>query len=85
MNYYSLEERIIAEGEYIVETSGTIRSTAQKFSVSKSTVHKDLSQKLPYINERLFIEVKKLLGENLSVRHIRGGNATKLKYLNKKG
>lgn len=82
MNYYSLDERIIAEGQYIVETSGTVRSTAKKFGISKSTVHKDLAVKLYYINERLYHEVKKLLGDNLSVRHIRGGNATKIKYQN---
>ena len=82
MDYYSLDERIIAEGQYIVETSGTVRSTAKKFGVSKSTVHKDLAVKLYYINERLYHEVKKLLGDNLSVRHIRGGNATKIKYQN---
>ena len=82
MDYYSLDERIIAEGQYIVETSGTVRSTAKKFGVSKSTVHKDLAVKLYYINERLYNEVKKLLGDNLSVRHIRGGNATKIKYQN---
>lgn len=81
MNYYSLDERIVAEGQYIVETSGTVRSTAKKFGVSKSTVHKDLSFKLFYIDERLYHEVKKLLGDNLSVRHLRGGNATKMKYL----
>ena len=84
MDYYSLDERIIAEGQYMIETGGTVRSTAKKFGVSKSTVHKDLSQKLAYINERLYIEVKKLLGENLSERHIRGGNATKMKFFNAK-
>lgn len=84
MTFSSLDERIIAEAEYILETSGTVRSTAEKFGVSKSTVHKDLSIKLRYIDERLCRQVKKLLGDNLSVRHIRGGNATKIKYKNKK-
>ncbi len=80
MTYSDLDERIIAEAHYILESSGTVRSTAIKFGVSKSTVHKDLSQKLYYINERLFIDVKKLLGDNLSERHLRGGEATKRKY-----
>ena len=84
MTFSSLDERIIAEAEYILETCGTVRSTAEKFGVSKSTVHKDLSIKLRYIDERLCRQVKKLLGDNLSVRHIRGGNATKIKYKNKK-
>ena len=80
MQYYSLEERIVAEAHYFLESGGTVRSTAKKFDVSKSTVHKDLREKLPEINRALFKEVLKLLGENLSERHIRGGLATKKKY-----
>lgn len=80
MRYDILEERIIAEGEYILDSGGTVRSTAEKFGVSKSTVHKDLSQKLYHLDERLYHEVRKLLGDNLSARHIRGGEATRKKY-----
>ena len=80
MRYDIPEERILSEGEYIIESGGTVRSTAEKFGVSKSTVHKDLSQKLYYLDERLYAEVKKLLGENLSARHLRGGEATRRKY-----
>ena len=80
MTYSDLDERIIAEAHYILETSGTVRSTAVKFGISKSTVHKDLSQKLYYISEPLFLDVKKLLSENLSERHLRGGEATRRKY-----
>ena len=84
MHYYSIEERIIAEAHFFLESGGTVRSTAKKFDVSKSTVHKDLSEKLAYINSALYKDVKKRLGENLSERHIRGGNATKEKYIIKK-
>ena len=80
MRYDILEERVIAEGEYILDSGGTVRSTAEKFGVSKSTVHKDLSQKLYHLDERLYKEVRKLLGDNLSARHIRGGEATRKKY-----
>ena len=82
MFYYDIDERILAEGEYIVENSSTVRATAAKFGVSKSTVHKDLSYKLKYLDEALFYSVEKVLQKNLSERHLRGGVATKLKYLN---
>lgn len=82
MFYYDVDERILAEGEYIVENSSTVRATAAKFGVSKSTVHKDLSCKLKYLDEALFFSVEKVLQKNLSERHLRGGVATKLKYLN---
>ena len=81
MQYYSLDERIIAEAHYFIESGGTIRTTAKKFDVSKSTVHKDLSEKLAFLNPALFAEVKTRLNINLSERHIRGGNATKQKYV----
>ena len=75
------DERILREAEYMIESNGTVRSTAKKFGVSKTTVHKDLSQKLYYIDQRLFKDVEALLKTNLAERHIRGGNATKKKYL----
>ena len=72
-------------GLYVVENNSTIRSTAQFFQISKSTVHNDLHKKLPNINHGLYLLVQKILDENFSMRHIRGGMATKQKYLKKKG
>ncbi len=80
MTYYNIDERIIAEAEYILEFNGTVRSVGKKFGVSKSTAHKDLSYKLEAIDKRLYLEVKKLLSDNLACRHIRGGEATKRKF-----
>ncbi len=67
-------------GGYIVENKATVRSTAAKFNISKSTVHKDVSERLKYINPRLYGEVKEVLEINKSERHIRGGLATRRKY-----
>ena len=67
---------------YMIETGGTVRSAAKKFGISKSTVHKDLSQRLPEYNKSLYLQVRKLLDNNKRERHIRGGIATKNKYLN---
>jgi putative DeoR family transcriptional regulator (stage III sporulation protein D) len=65
---------------YIIETGATIRNTAQHFGISKSTVHKDLSQRLPQCNKRLYRQVRQVLDENKAQRHIRGGLATRRKY-----
>ena len=70
--------------EYVIETGDTVRGCAAYYGISKSTVHKDLSIKLRYINTALFREVKKILDFNKSERHIRGGEATRQKYLKKK-
>lgn len=67
-------------GEYILEYRTTIRKTAEKFNLSKSTVHNDLSKRLKTSNYALYLKVKKLLKYNFSCKHIRGGNSTKLKY-----
>ena len=75
------KERAEVLGEYIAATGATVRKTAQEFRLSKSTVHKDVSERLYYINPRLYKEVKKVLNTNLSERHIRGGEATRKKYL----
>lgn len=75
-----LIERIIKEGEYIVQTGATVRQTAKVFNYSKSTVHKDVSERLYFIDRELFKKVKKILNFNFSIRHIRGGEATKRKY-----
>ena len=67
--------------EYLIDNGATVRGTAQHFGISKSTVHKDLTVKLRYINKRLFQEVKEILEINKSERHLRGGEATRRKYL----
>lgn len=75
-----VEERAIELGEYIVENEATVRKTAKKFGISKSTVHKDVAQRLKYVDPQLYQKVKAILDENKAQRHIRGGIATKLKY-----
>lgn len=84
MKKISIEERAITLAHYIIETKDTVRSTAKKFGVSKSTVHKDVSDRLLKINPALAREVREILDENKSERHLRGGMATKLKYLKEK-
>ena len=70
--------------EYVIETGATVRRAAQHFGISKSTVHKDLSYKLKYINPTLYSQVKEILDINKSERHLRGGEATRKKYLQKR-
>lgn len=76
-----VEERAVELGEYILKSKATVRSAAKKFGVSKSTVHKDVSERLKYVNPNLYREVKSILELNKAQRHIRGGMATKKKYL----
>jgi len=80
MKGISIEERAVALAHYIIETKDTVRGAARKFGVSKSTVHKDVSERLAYINKVLAAEVREILDENKAERHIRGGLATKHKY-----
>ena len=68
-------------GYYMISNNSTIRATASYYGVSKSTVHYDLQYKLKKINPYLFCRVREIIENNLSVRHIRGGNSTRLKYL----
>lgn len=75
-----IAERVINEANYITETSSTVRAAASHFSISKSTVHKDVTERLKYIDTELFEKVRTVLDKNLSERHIRGGLATKEKY-----
>ena len=75
-----IKERTIKIGKYIVETKKTVRVIAKEFGVSKSTVHKDLTERLPEINPDLANEVKEILDYHKSIRHLRGGEATKQKY-----
>lgn len=77
----SVTDRVLEEGYYIAETGATVRKTAEVFHYSKSTVHKDVTERLLYIDKALHKRVKKALERNLSERHIRGGEATKAKYL----
>lgn len=74
------EERAVTLALYIVETGATVRSAARKFHISKSTVHKDVSERLKKINQPLYKQVKEVLEHNKQERHIRGGQATKNKY-----
>lgn len=76
-----IEERAINIANYIIESNATVRQTAREFGVSKSTVHKDVAERLLYINPSLAAEARKVLDINKSERHIRGGLATKEKYL----
>ena len=76
--------RAVILGEYILDTGATVRATAKVFKISKSTVHKDVTQKLRYDNPQLYKEVKTVLEKNKCERHIRGGMATKRKYKDKK-
>lgn len=76
-----IEKRAVEIAEYIVETNATVRQAAQKFKVSKSTVHKDVSNRLEHINPTLAAQVRKVLDVNKAERHIRGGLATREKYL----
>lgn len=77
----NVEDRCIILGEFIIENNATVRACAKQFGVSKSTVHKDVSQRLQKINPQLYAEVKDILNVNKQERHIRGGMATKNKYL----
>ena len=75
-----IKQRVLKEAYYIAETSATVRETAKVFHFSKSTVHKDVAERLKFIDKQLYERVKKVLEKNLSERHIRGGMATKKKY-----
>ena len=79
-----IAERVIKEGRYIIDTGNTVRAAAAHFGISKSTVHKDVSERLKVIDCELFEKVREVLDKNLSERHIRGGMATREKYLGKK-
>ena len=76
----AVEERAIELGEYIIENNATVRAAAGKFHISKSTVHKDVSDRLQNVNPQLYGRVRHVLEVNKAQRHIRGGLATKKKY-----
>ncbi len=75
-----IDDRATKLGEFIVENKATVRRAAKQFGISKSTVHKDVSQRLKYIDRGLYRDVKNVLAVNKAQRHIRGGLATKKKY-----
>ena len=79
-----IEERAVIVAKYILEKNTTVRQTAKTFGVSKSTIHKDVTESLEEINPSLSMEVKRVIEKNKSERHIRGGMATKMKYENEK-
>jgi len=79
-----IEERAISIANYIIDNNATVRQTAKKFGISKSTVHKDVAERLLHINPSLAKQARIVLDVNKSERHIRGGMATKEKYLHQK-
>ena len=79
----NLEQRACALAVYMIETGATVRSAAKQFGISKSTVHKTLTEKLRQCNYPLYLQVRKILDKNKQERHIRGGMATKRKFQNK--
>ena len=79
--FNTIDERCEKIANYLIENKSTVRETAKKFGISKSTVHKDITEKLIKVNLSLYEEAKKILELNKSERHIRGGEATKQKYL----
>ena len=76
----NLDERAEELALYLIENKATVRAAAKKYGVSKSTVHKDISERLPQVNRGLYLQVKAVLEENKAQRHIRGGMATRRKY-----
>lgn len=75
-----IRKRVVDICNYILESQATVRQAASVFGVSKSTVHKDMTERLPTINKQLSIQVKKILDNNKAERHLRGGEATRKKY-----
>lgn len=79
-----ITKRVMDTAQYIIQSTSTVRQTAAVFGVSKSTVHKDVTERLPLLNERLAKKVKLILDMNKAERHLRGGEATRQKYREKK-
>ena len=78
---YDYPERSVCLAEYILETAGTVRSAAAWFGISKSTVHKDITERLRKVSPALYKEVQQILAKNKAERHLRGGEAPRVKYL----
>ena len=81
---YSIEDRCVILAKYLIDNKSTVRAVAREFNVSKSTVHKDVTQVLKSVDVKLYGQVKEILEINKSERHIRGGEATRTKYINKR-
>lgn len=81
---HDLERRVVEESHFMINNNATVRSTAQAFGISKSTIHKDVSERLPLINPQLASQVHSLLNNNWSDKHNRGGMATKARWENMK-
>ncbi|MCC8078023.1 MAG: sporulation transcriptional regulator SpoIIID [Oscillospiraceae bacterium] len=79
-----ISARAVALAEYIIETNGTVRSAAKRFGISKSSVHKDVTERLEKCNRTLYLQVKAILEKNKAERHLRGGEATRIKYSRRK-
>jgi len=79
-----IEERAIALAKYVIENKSTVREAAKRFYISKSTVHKDIVERLSEFDRALYLDVKRVLDENKAERHLRGGDATRRKYREKK-
>lgn len=77
----NIEERVLLFAEHILETKDTVRAVANKYGISKSTVHFDVSKRLKKINKKMYEKIKKILENNFQEKHIRGGNSTKKKYI----
>jgi putative DeoR family transcriptional regulator (stage III sporulation protein D) len=78
-----IRKRVLDVGRYILNTESTVRQAAREFNVSKSTVHKDVTERLPDVNKSLYRRIKRILDKNKAERHIRGGEATRKKYRDK--
>ena len=81
---YSIEERCVILAKYLIDNRATVRTVAREFGISKSTVHKDVTQVLKDVDSSLYERVKEILEINKMERHIRGGEATRVKYINMK-
>ncbi len=79
----NIEERTVRLAEYIIENDSTVRAAARKFGISKSTVHKDVTERLKQVSPALWAQAKAVLERNKAERHIRGGIATRIKYKGK--
>lgn len=80
-----IRKRVLDVGRYILNTESTVRQAAREFNVSKSTVHKDVTERLPDVSKGLYRRIKRILDKNKAERHIRGGEATRKKYRDKVG
>ncbi|HHZ17893.1 MAG TPA: stage III sporulation protein D [Acholeplasmataceae bacterium] len=78
---YDIRLRVLKAAEIFLSDKSTVRGVAKQVDCSKSTVHKDLTERLPLLNQNLFLEVRNLLEYNKSIRHIRGGEATRRKFI----